>query len=304
MATLREYFDTDFPFDWKIFSKAHSEQNDLEITICVHIQMEAGAKFISLFVPAMENMLENCCGILSLVPEIYQMKNMQGFIVPKNDPSHVGFKASWGKRDDIMTFTYRMHDLYNFQVEIDALHNSKFVFLYVEHDVSFEEWKYLQQFAISNGFFVRIRDFSYVRERSKDNKPVAFISHDQRDKDLYARPLAVALRQRSLVVWFDEFSLQPGDRLKTSIDEGIRSCEKCIVLLTQNYLSNNRWASYELDSAIMREICNGENIIIPVWIGVNQAQVYQFNPQITNIVAVTWQDNEQKVADALARVLF
>jgi hypothetical protein len=48
-----------------------------------------------------------------------------------------------------------------------------------------------------------------------------FISHASEDKDNFMRPLADELRRRQIEVWFDEFSLKPGDSLRTSIDLGL-----------------------------------------------------------------------------------
>ena len=56
-----------------------------------------------------------------------------------------------------------------------------------------------------------------------------FISHAWEDKEAIARPLAKALEARGLRVWFDEFTLSVGDRLRRSIDKGlvlpVRDCD-------------------------------------------------------------------------------
>ena len=50
---------------------------------------------------------------------------------------------------------------------------------------------------------------------------VVFISHASEDKDEVARPLAEALRENGLTVWYDEFELRIGDSLRMKIDKGI-----------------------------------------------------------------------------------
>ena len=50
-----------------------------------------------------------------------------------------------------------------------------------------------------------------------------FISHAGEDKDAFARPLAVGLRNAGLNIWFDEFELIPGQSLRRSLDRG-RNC--------------------------------------------------------------------------------
>lgn len=48
-----------------------------------------------------------------------------------------------------------------------------------------------------------------------------FVSHAREDKDAFVRPLAERLREAHIEVWYDEFSLNVGDRLRRSIDRGL-----------------------------------------------------------------------------------
>jgi hypothetical protein len=48
-----------------------------------------------------------------------------------------------------------------------------------------------------------------------------FISHASEDKAQLARPLASALNDRGISVWYDELSLKMGDSLRSSIDFGL-----------------------------------------------------------------------------------
>ena len=49
-----------------------------------------------------------------------------------------------------------------------------------------------------------------------------FISYASEDRDIVAGPLANALREKGLRVWFDQFEIKVGDSLFASISEGIR----------------------------------------------------------------------------------
>ena len=49
----------------------------------------------------------------------------------------------------------------------------------------------------------------------------AFISHASEDKDSIVRELTTELQKFHLKVWYDEFSLNVGDSLSKSIDEGL-----------------------------------------------------------------------------------
>ena len=73
-----------------------------------------------------------------------------------------------------------------------------------------------------------------------------FISHAHEDKDDIVRPLAHALRQHDLRVWFDEFELRIGDSLRRKIDQGIARSAFGVVVLSTAFFAKN-WAQYELD---------------------------------------------------------
>jgi len=51
-----------------------------------------------------------------------------------------------------------------------------------------------------------------------------FICHASEDKEAIARPLANALKQAGLDVWYDEFTLTLGDSLRRKIDHGLVHC--------------------------------------------------------------------------------
>src|SRR4051812_25388888 len=46
----------------------------------------------------------------------------------------------------------------------------------------------------------------------------AFICHASEDKDAFVRPLAEALQQNHLEIWYDEFTLSIGDSIRRAID--------------------------------------------------------------------------------------
>ena len=59
----------------------------------------------------------------------------------------------------------------------------------------------------------------------------AFISHATEDKDVVVRPLAQALIDQNLRVWYDDFELRIGDSLRREIDRGIAHSRFGIVVL-------------------------------------------------------------------------
>ena len=79
-----------------------------------------------------------------------------------------------------------------------------------------------------------------------------FISHAWEDKETIARPLAKALEAKGLKVWFDEFTLTVGDRLRRSIDRGLAGCRYGIVILSPHFFAKE-WPQKELDGLVQRE---------------------------------------------------
>jgi len=64
-----------------------------------------------------------------------------------------------------------------------------------------------------------------------------FICHASEDKDAIARPLANALSEKGLTVWYDEFTLTLGDSLRRSIDRGLAQSRYGVVILSPDFFA-------------------------------------------------------------------
>jgi hypothetical protein len=164
---------------------------------------------------------------------------------------------------------------------------SKRVFIYSESDLSEGEILRLQAEGLTLGHDVEFRSHRHVMERSRSERPVAFVSHDSRDGDI-ARRIAIGLQKMRCSVWYDEFSLRVGDNLRDSIEKGLKECHKCIVVLSTNFFSNGGWTKKEFDSIFTREILEQTNLVLPVWFGVNRNEVYDYSPSLLNIKGLDW----------------
>ena len=63
-----------------------------------------------------------------------------------------------------------------------------------------------------------------------------FISHASEDKNDVVRPLALAMQNHGLRVWYDEFELRIGDSLRRKIDQDISQSAFGIVILSEAFL--------------------------------------------------------------------
>ena len=93
-------------------------------------------------------------------------------------------------------------------------------------------------------------------------KSKVFLSHSHIDKVLHAEHLAKDLKKYGMKVWYDSWSILPGDLFLQKISKGIRECDYFVILLTHHSVKS-RWVQIELGMAIDR--CNQEGTqIIPV----------------------------------------
>ncbi|MBE7505156.1 MAG: toll/interleukin-1 receptor domain-containing protein [Planctomycetia bacterium] len=128
-----------------------------------------------------------------------------------------------------------------------------------------------------------------------------FISHASEDKQTVVRELAHALRSRRFAVWYDEFSLQVGDGLRKSIDEGLAQSRFGIVVLSRAFFQK-QWTQWELDGLVQRQM-TGHTVILPVWHEVSREDVATNSPSLANIVAATTAEGIDAVVNKLAGVL-
>jgi hypothetical protein len=145
---------------------------------------------------------------------------------------------------------------------------------------------------------------AYVRLKHIQKPVWAFISHDSRDKNIIARPLAQKLTEQIGRVWFDEFSLKLGASLRESIEKGIKECHKCILIISPNFLSNDGWTKTEFNSVFTREMIERENVIIPVWAGVSVKEVYNYSPTLADKFAVNWSEGLDVVCQKIKQAIF
>jgi len=99
-----------------------------------------------------------------------------------------------------------------------------------------------------------------------------FISHASEDKDDVVRPLANALKNKGLDVWYDEYELKIGDSLRRKIDTGLAKSKFGIVVLSKPFLSKG-WTNYELDGLVTKSVTQ-EQILLPIWHNISDSNAF------------------------------
>lgn len=167
------------------------------------------------------------------------------------------------------------------------------IYFYLETELNEKELQALSFLSREKKYFVTIRSKKYVGEQIKSNRPLAFISHDHRDKERIATPLAEGLKKRLCTVWYDEYSLKVGDSLRESIENGIKEAKKCVLIITPHFLNNAGWGKAEFNSIFTRQILFKERIVLPIRFGVSSEEVYNYSPNLADVLALHWPDDSE-----------
>jgi hypothetical protein len=128
----------------------------------------------------------------------------------------------------------------------------------------------------------------------------AFICHASEDKEAFVRPLADALANLHLSIWYDEFSLSVGDSLRQAIDEGLAKSRFGIVVLSPSFFKKG-WAQRELDGLVARQIAENQRIVLPVWHDITQSEILKISPPLVDVVAVNSARGIEYVCKELAK---
>jgi predicted RNA-binding Zn-ribbon protein involved in translation (DUF1610 family) len=90
----------------------------------------------------------------------------------------------------------------------------------------------------------------------------AFVSHNKADEES-ARLLAIALVERGVSVWFDEWEIQPGDSIAGGIETGLATANAFVLLWSVN-AAKSKWVGTELRAFLHRRVADDGLKIIPI----------------------------------------
>jgi hypothetical protein len=129
-----------------------------------------------------------------------------------------------------------------------------------------------------------------------------FISHAFDDQESFVKPLAIALHQLGVKIWYSEFSLEVGDSISRSIDKGLAESQYGLVVISKNFMGK-KWPEYELRGLVNREIME-DKVILPIWHGVTKEDVLKFSPPLADKLALNTANHEaQDIAIQILRII-
>ena len=277
MATIRDYFETDFARDF-VASKTLSfscapDGRLVDVPAELHFDFDANALFVSFYLPATTDPVALLHAACAQVGHVLTLRAGRGIRL--------------GKEGEL-------------QAPADDLVYAGRVFAYMEDDLPDAEIELVAAALRAHGLHLRCRGPRYARARAAFERPLAFISYDSSDREAVAAPLAQALAAIRCRAWFDEYSMRAGDPLERTILSGLEACERCIVVLSPRYLENQRWARREFDAIVERETRENRALVIPVRVGVTEQQIADFSPAIAYRRSVDW--NPARIPDIASEI--
>lgn len=280
MTTIREYFDTDAKAlnaqsKWEVKNKDGS--NSITVIGKISYRIDEYIKYWSFYFP--KNSTINYIKYIISLEEVAKC-HFEG------EPSQtIGYVDNPEK-----------YNLEDFQF-------TKRIYIYIDEVLTNEQMQEIGNHGKHFGFVIVLRDEKYAKDKSELAKPIAFISHDSRDKDDLVRELAKEMYSLACPVWYDEYTLKGGDNLRESIEKGLKEAKKCIVILSPNFLANEKWAKAEFETIFIREIHKKENIMIPVWHNVSEEAIYEYSPQLLNKVGLPSDMGVKELAKKLVEII-
>lgn len=147
-----------------------------------------------------------------------------------------------------------------------------------------------------------VKDMASITPDESGKTYDVFISHASEDKEAVARPLANALTNAGLNVWYDEFEMKIGDSLRRKIDYGLAHSRFGIVVISRDFIKKG-WTNYELDGMVTRNV-SGEQVMLPVWHNVTRDEVVAFSSTLADKIARnTAVDSIEDIAAEIAELI-
>ncbi len=283
MATIRQYFETDFDYCLRVKIKYDFGGELYEGAVLY--DANAKSAFIAFYFPSTTYTLEGFEDFIKSLKYGETGLNLdKGIILPSakqfSGRLHV-------ENSNPLVIRYQFFGDPSWR-DLFSIRTSARVFFYSETNLSASDIERLQADANAMGHDLQFRSDGYAVGRSQFEKPRAFISHDSGDKESIARPIALNLQRKLCPVWYDEFSLKLGDNLRQSIEKGLKECSKCVLILSPNFFANNGWGKKEFESIFTREILEEAQLVLPIWCGVTKHEVYEYSPSLLNVKGVDW----------------
>lgn len=203
---------------------------------------------------------------------------------------------------------YKYYDLLECEDEIFLCFLGKCV-----HPIVIKEVVEIEEFVTNVNNILKYDGHIFELKEKLSGKPVykanrcekyvydwdVFICHASEDKEAFVEELADKLKDRGVRVWYDDFSLRLGDRLKDKIEEGLAKSRFGITVLSKNFFKK-KWPRDELDILTQRDSFN-RKVILPIWLDVNYEDVFKESPLLAGHIAARLEEGIDKIVDKILK---
>ena len=117
-----------------------------------------------------------------------------------------------------------------------------------------------------------------------------FLSHSSADKPV-VRELAERLRAAGLRVWFDAWTIRPGDHIPTAIEEGLEHSAVLLFCMSAHAFGSD-WALLESHTAVFRDPLNRDRRFLTLLL-----DNVKIKPMLRSIAYIDWRPEADRRAE-------
>ena len=131
-----------------------------------------------------------------------------------------------------------------------------------------------------------------------------FLCHASEDKNNVVRPLAEALKKAGISYWLDEAEIRWGCDIFKSINEGLKTSQFVIVVLSKNFLQK-KWPQTELSAAMNDELSSEIIKVLPLIVGSNseKEEILREISLVKGKHYLSWNGNTDDIVERLKYIL-
>jgi formylglycine-generating enzyme required for sulfatase activity len=131
-----------------------------------------------------------------------------------------------------------------------------------------------------------------------------FLCHASEDKKFIVRPLAEALKKAGISYWLDEAEIRWGGDIFKSINEGLKTSQYVIVVLSKNFLQK-KWPQAELSAAMNDELSSEIIKVLPLIVGSNneKEEILKEISLVKGKLYLSWNGNTDDIVESLKHIL-
>lgn len=128
-----------------------------------------------------------------------------------------------------------------------------------------------------------------------------FISHASEDKEDVVCPLIIELEKLGAQIWYDEFEIKPGDKIREKIDEGLSKSKFGIIVFSPIFFQKS-WTRAELDALFTLEIF-GKSKVIPLLHDMKVDELLTHSPLVASKLCLLTKNGIDEVAKKIIEII-